>query len=446
MNFYSPRDYLLLGGLLLLGLLVGLAFDAIGWGLAWAFGAWVILQHLEYVRLRRWSERPLTRPSFRTDAWQAAADALFRTNRRQRQRSNQALTRLRQMRAVTEALPDAAVMLDAVGRIDSFNPAARTIFHLSNRDVGIHIAELVRHPKLIDFLRTVKDEPVEFTSPLEEGLRLEVRRIPVAEDRSLLLVRNVTELNRLLSMRQDFVANVSHELRTPLTVILGYLETLQEETLDAEATEALVRKLVGPAQRMHALVQDLLLLTRLESSPSLMDDDLTPVGMRTVFQHVTRALEGLSDGRHEIVTDVQSDAAVLGVANELESAVGNLLANAIRYSPNGGRITLSWIDEDDHAVLSISDEGVGIPSEHLHRLTERFYRVDLARSRVSGGTGLGLAIVKHVLKRHNTYLEIDSQLGKGSRFFCTFAPAQLRRPSHSPSAPAESQATRGKQP
>ena len=435
MNIYSTRDYLLLGGLLASGAFVGWLFGASGWGLAAAFGVWMAIQHLEYSALLRWSERPLSRPKFRTEAWQAAADRLFRSNRRQRDRSNQALTRLRQMRAVTEALPDAAIMIDGTGRIDSFNPAARDIFAISYSDIGIPLVELVRHPKLIEFMRDERDEPIEFTSPQEEGLRLEVRKVRVAEDRVLVLARNVTQLNRLLSMRQDFVANVSHELRTPLTVILGYLETLQEDSLDAGESEMLVRKLVPPAQRMHALVQDLLLLTRLESSPSLVEENLTPISMRSVFRNVAQAMEGLSEGAHEIVCDIGTEARVLGVASELESAVGNLFANAIRYSPGGGQITLGWHGCGDGAVLSVEDQGAGIAPEHLHRLTERFYRVDLASSRISGGTGLGLAIVKHVLKRHNTRLEIDSQLGQGSRFFCRFEPAQLLRPDSE--APAD---------
>ncbi len=431
MNHYSPRDYLIFGGLLFVGGGLGWLLGGMGWGFAVAMSVWVCLQHLEYVALRDWSERPLARPKFRTDAWQAAAETIFRSTRRQRTRTNQVLQQLRQMRAVTEALPDAAVMIDANGRIESFNPAAQTAFGIRTRDIGLHLTELARHPTLVHLLKHGEsNEPVEMSAYGQEGVRLEVRTIIISEDRTLVLARNVTQLNRLLSMRQDFVANVSHELRTPLTVILGYLETLQEENLSHEAADQLISKLVPPAQRMSALVQDLLLLTRLESSPGLNGNHLSRVSMNDVVERAINTVEGLSDGRHEIRVEIDPDIDLLAVASEIESALGNLVANAIRYSPDGGVITVTWSKCGDGAELAVTDEGMGIGTEHLGRLTERFYRVDLARSRVQGGTGLGLAIVKHVLKRHQSILQIDSELGKGSRFYCRFGAEQLLRPNH----------------
>ena len=430
MNLYSIRDYLLITGLLILGLIGGLLFGQVGWGLFAALCVWFALQHVEYAALRRWSQRPLSRPSFRTDAWQSAAVDLNRSARRQRERTNNALRQLRQLRTVTQALPDAAIILDASGRIESANPAAAALLGVRPQDAGVPLVEIVRHPKVVILLRMEDlNDPVEIPSPRDENTLVEMRLVPVGEDQTLVLGRNVTQLNRLLSMRQDFVANVSHELKTPLTVILGYLEALGDDDLSTEEADLLIRKLVPPAQRLDALVQDLLLLTRLESSPNLTEEDLVPVAMGSMFNNVVAALEGVSQGRHTFVHEVTSDAQIFGVAHELESAVTNLVSNAIRYSPEGGTIRLSWRDCASGVELSVEDEGMGIGAEHLSRLTERFYRVDLARARVQGGTGLGLAIVKHVLKRHKTNLMIESELGKGSRFYCRFDPSQLKRQS-----------------
>ena len=242
-------------------------------------------------------------------------------------------------------------------------------------------------------------------------------------------MRDVTQLNRLLSMRQDFIANVSHELRTPLTVIVGYIETLTSEDLDHETTRALVEKLQSPSKRMQALVDDLLLLTRLEASPNPTSEELVSIDMQTLIDAVVNDAQGLSQGKHDIAVNIESDARVLGIENELHSACSNLISNAIRYSPDGGPIEVSWTPIQSGARFSVRDHGIGIPPEHLSRLTERFYRVDLAKARIRGGTGLGLAIVKHVLKRHNSELRVDSELAAGSTFYYDFPPSQLAEPN-----------------
>jgi len=234
------------------------------------------------------------------------------------------------------------------------------------------------------------------------------------------IARDVTELNRLLSMRQDFVANVSHVLRTPLTVILGYLESMADEPLDAQLAAKLARRLEPPAQRMKSLVEDLLTLTRLESSPQPSADMIEAVDGGELLRTLRLEAEQLSKGAHELVFDLEENLVVEVVPREVQSAFSNLIGNAIRYSPDGGRITVRWFRSSDGAHFEVEDHGVGIAPEHLSRITERFYRIDLASARVRGGTGLGLAIVKHILRRHNTYLQVQSELGKGSLFFCVF--------------------------
>jgi two-component system phosphate regulon sensor histidine kinase PhoR len=240
-----------------------------------------------------------------------------------------------------------------------------------------------------------------------------------------MLVRDVTQLNRLLTMRQDFVANVSHELRTPLTVVVGYLETIASEDLDPETVRELLGKLDPPTARMRALVEDLLLLSRLEASPQPASDELDAVDMCSVIRSCVAEARVLSEGRHQFKSSCDRYVKLLGVESELYSTVLNMMTNAVRYSPDGGEVRVSWEQHAGGARLAVTDQGIGIAAEHLQRITERFYRVDLAKSRVRGGTGLGLAIVKHVLKRHRSALQVDSELGKGSRFYCDFPPEQV---------------------
>lgn len=244
MKYYSPLDLLRFFGLFGAGLLLGWLIDEPWLGFSLAAVLWIWLQHREYVTFREWALHPLRRPEFDTDAWQQGADTLYRAGRRQRERVHASLRRTRQLQSVTDALPDAAIVLDHHGCIVRFNPAAAALLHIREQDRGLPIVELVRHPRIMALVRggpnrspagrepslrdTVEKEPVEFPSPFDDTVRLEARLVQVGESGSLLLLRDVTQLHKLLTMRQDFVANVSHELRTPLTVILGYLETLQE--------------------------------------------------------------------------------------------------------------------------------------------------------------------------------------------------------------------------
>ena len=428
---FNGQDLLLALALAITALFFGWLTDEFGWSFFLALAVWTGMQFREQRRLDIWSRHPLRRPDNDLLSWQAISNRLFRSLKQARNRTHNAIDGLQALRMVTETLPDAAIVLRANGDIDDLNEAAGRVLNLQHKDRGQSLAALVRQPEFIALARAkIDDDLVEFTSPLNESVRLEARRVQMAEGRSLLLVRDVTELNRLLSMRQDFIANVSHELRTPLTVIVGYIETLLSEDLDRATTLELIEKLRSPTTRMRALVDDLLLLTRLESSPNPGRDELSFVDLRTLIKAIANDGNALSAGRHRIISSIESDAMVIGIEHELLSAFLNLLTNAVRYSPDGGEIEVRWTDIDGGARFSISDQGIGIPAEHLSRITERFYRVDLAKSRVRGGTGLGLAIVKHVLKRHNSELQIASELNKGSTFYCDIPESQLNRTSN----------------
>ena len=422
----SFQEWLIAGGLLAVALLLGALTGAWALMLLLALLAWTGLQLRELRALARWARRPLSRPDNRLESWQLLSDRLYRTHKSTRRRTARTLQRFGNLRVITNALPDAAVIIDRTGEIESFNIAAQESLHLKPSDRGANLAALVRQPDFVALIRGKRrDGLVEFASPFDEERRLEARRIPIDDRYALMLVRDVTQLNRLLTMRQDFIANVSHELRTPLTVVVGYLETMSSEELDPETVRELLGKLDSPTARMRALVDDLLLLSRLEASPLPGEDELDLIDMSALIRSCTSEARVLSEGRHQFQSNCDRSVRLLGVENEIYSATLNMMTNAVRYSPEGGEIAVSWQRAGSGARLAVKDHGIGIAAEHLQRITERFYRVDLAKSRVRGGTGLGLAIVKHVLKRHRSALSVESELGKGSTFFCDFPAEQL---------------------
>ena len=407
---------------------LGYAFDAAGWFLFLMTLLWYGWHAYSARRFLHWSQKPISRPAIPSATWQRTAERLFRSTQRNRERSQRYFNQLKLQQTINETLPDAAVIVSPVGDIRRYNQAARDLLHLNRDDQGHNLAALIRARELAALLRgEVKEELVEFASPFDDDRRFEARRIVMEDSQHLILVRDVSELNRLLSMRQDFIANVSHELRTPLTVVTGYLEALQDDEVDGELLKSILLKLNAPTARMKALVEDLLLLTRLESSPPPRSDELASIDMASLVRQIVMDAAELSSGEHEFHQHVDTNIRLLGIEKEVHSACSNLIVNAVRYSPEGGSIRISWATEGDGARFEVRDTGVGIAPEHLSRLTERFYRVDLAGARVRGGTGLGLAIVKHVLKRHDAKLQIESELGEGSRFYCEFPPERIAR-------------------
>ncbi len=425
----GPADYLNWLAASLLANVAGWSLSSLAWGIAAGAAGLLVLNWLDYRELKRWSRAPLTRPQARSAFWQTPLDTLFRTIRGTRDRSRNLASRLRWLETTADGLPDAWVVLRGAGQIEQVNANAGRLLGLGADDQGQNLLGLIRNPALADLINGQIDEQlVEIASPVSDGMRLEVRRIPL-DDRTLVLARDVTELNRLLSMRQDFIANVSHELRTPLTVIMGYLESIADEPMEPELVAQLLRRLNPPAERMKSLVEDLLTLTRLESAPMPDRETIETVDAARLLQALQPEAEQLSGDGHELVFDIEQGLLIEGVPGEIESAFSNLIANAIRYSPDGGRIRVCWSASDGGARFEVEDEGVGIAPEHLSRITERFYRIDLAEARVRGGTGLGLAIVKHILRRHNTRLQVHSQLGRGSRFFCVFPLKFLPEPA-----------------
>jgi two-component system phosphate regulon sensor histidine kinase PhoR len=326
---------------------------------------------------------------------------------------------LREVRKSTNAMPDGAVILNADNEIIACNPAAKHLAGLKRKkDRGHRVDNILRDPGLTRLLHSDDQSlSVEMASPVTDGDWLNCRVVPYGADQKLLLLRDVTERMRLSKMRRDFVANASHELRSPLTVISGYLDSLADDEEMPAGWKKPVEQMQGQARRMRHILGELLELSRLESAGKADAD--TPVDVGRLFEDARSAFEGHADIA-SIVVDVQSTAQISGNAAEIETVVVNLLSNAVRFTPKGGRITLTWRSEADGAEIIVADTGEGIDAQHLPRLTERFFRVDKGRNRDNGGTGLGLAIVKHVLARYDAELIISSELGKGSEFRCRF--------------------------
>lgn len=220
-------------------------------------------------------------------------------------------------------------------------------------------------------------------------------------------------------MRQDFVANVSHELRTPLTVIHGYLETLLDQTDDDHPWHEILMQMYQQSENMEKLVADLLLLARLETDQPTIDK--APVAVASMLKNICEEAKVLSgDKQHQFNLELDYELNISGQERELRSAFSNIIFNAVNYTPANGNITVKWYCDGNKIKLAVTDTGIGIEQKHIPRLTERFYRVDKARSRSKGGTGLGLAIIKHVLLRHHAQLQIESEVSKGSTFTCVF--------------------------
>ena len=405
----------LIGGALF-GLTAGLALACAGLLL-------VVMSHVANLsRLQAWLKQPEGRSL--PDAWGAWGDAfiaLHRLRRDEEKQRERIVADFEVFSQAAEVYPDGLVFLDADDRILWCNRAAESQLGLNGEsDRGLLVANLVRLPRFAEFIANALPGESLQCSPLgRKDLDLSLEAIRFGKDRKLLICFDVTQIERVDAIRRDFVANVSHELRTPLTVISGFLEHLVEEPEAVEdAPAAEVRHQLGMVSeqvgRMLRIVDDLLILSRLESETQMLREDEFDV--RDLIYDISSEARRLSGGRHSIVCEVVP-ATLKGSRDELHSAFSNLVSNAVRYTPEGGRIVLRWEMRDDgKGRFSVEDSGIGIAEEHIPRLTERFYRVDRGRSRESGGTGLGLSIVKHVLLRHQASLDIRSELGAGSTF------------------------------
>ncbi|MEW6648203.1 MAG: phosphate regulon sensor histidine kinase PhoR [Pseudomonadota bacterium] len=422
-NPWTPELWRLLWGFLaatLLGAVLGSFW--LGWGLGLAvylgYHIWQLRRLVDWLRSGKTRNIPEA-----GGLWGEVFHYIYQRQRKHQQRKRQLEEILDRFQQATSALPDATVVIGPKDEILWFNDAAAGLLGLhSAQDKGQPIDNLLRHPDFITYLQQNgrNGEVLRIPSPVDDSLTISIHLINYGRDQRLLVARDISQQQRLDQMRRDFVANVSHELRTPLTVVSGFLETLMDSGDDCAARwQRSLTLMHQQATRMQHLVADLLMLSRLETDRSSPPRELVEVpALLAAIREDAQLLSG--DKAHHITLEAEPDLRLHGAERELHSAFSNIVGNAVRYTPAGGEIHLRWWSDTTGAHFSVSDSGIGIPAEHLPRLTERFYRVDTGRSREVGGTGLGLAIVKHVLTRHSARLRIDSRPGKGSTFTIDF--------------------------
>jgi two-component system phosphate regulon sensor histidine kinase PhoR len=382
-------------------------------------------------RLRRWLRDPVPEAVPQGwGVWDLVFAEFYRMLRRQRQSESRLTATLEDFRQAGAAMPDGMVILDAADRIEWCNPVAEEHFGLDrSRDRGHSITNLVRQPQFIEYLQAQNySDPLALRQSRGADFILSVQLVPYGDRQKLMISRDITDLERVETMRRDFIANVSHELRTPLTVVGGFLETILDlKVADSDLVRRSLPLMMDQAQRMRRLVEDLLTLSRLESSHNPPREE--PVNVPNLARALYHDALALSAGRHRITLDLTCGEWLTASEEELRSAFSNLISNAVRYTPEGGEVRIGWQQKGAEGAFSVRDTGIGIESHHIPRLTERFYRVDRSRSRETGGTGLGLAIVKHVLSRHQARLEIASEPGRGSTFSAVFPVERLLAPA-----------------
>jgi two-component system phosphate regulon sensor histidine kinase PhoR len=399
----------------------------------------MVLHARQLYRLGRWLQdaRIETIPEA-GGIWDEVFSQLYKMVKRHNQTKLELATELQHIEQATAALPEGVAILNEANRIEWCNPLAQQHFDLDlEHDFMQDITYLVRQPEFVEYLHeslhresllgeSSSSEPLVMRPSRHDDMVLSIKLIPYGVNKRLLISRDITQLERIEAMRRDFVANVSHELRTPLTVVNGFVENLQDmPDLSRDDARRALQLMAEQTRRMENLVADLLTLSHLENDQSPLLEETVDMG--ALLDEIYREGQLLSGGSHTLRLEVASDAKLLGNREELRSAFGNLLSNAIRYTPEGGSILLRWAERSSQPVFSVQDSGIGIAAQHIPRLTERFYRVDRSRSRETGGTGLGLAIVKHIAMRHQAKLEVLSDEGKGSTFALVFP---IKRVSH----------------
>ena len=407
-----------------LGGLLGLWLGSASWGLVVALALYVVYTLRNFFLLDRilFGAGPVA--LFETRGlWAEVVARADRVKARSRNRKKRYHRLLREVRESTGAISDAGIILNADSEIVWFNPAATRLLGLDPaRDIGNRIHNLLRHPDFVSYLAAPGETSIIVPSPHVESGTLQVQIIPYGQDQRLAIVRDITHEAKLERTRRDFVANASHELRSPLTVITGYLDTLIEDEELPESWQVPISEMLRQSQRMTQILRDLIELTRLEST-----DAHAPLDFVDVSEMLRAMVREFEERKRQpaITLHLETDAALSGSESELHSIFHNLISNAVRFTPEDGKVDVYWRVEADGAVFDVVDTGIGVPADLVPRLTERFYRVDAGRSRATGGTGLGLAIVKYALQRHDSALEIESEEGKGSRFSCRFGPNRV---------------------
>ena len=424
-------------GTVVLGMAVGFLFSRPWAGLAVALTIHLAWQLSNLFRLEWWlRHRSYADAPDVGGVWGEIIAQIVRLHRRKRFHKQRFVQLIRQLQRSTAALPNGVVILNGQREIIWFNRMAGRLLNLRRTaDLGLRIENLLREPEFAQYLaKQDYSNPVVIQPANAEDYYLSLQVVPYGEGQQLLLVSDVSRQMRLEAVRRDFVANASHELRSPLTVISGYLETLsQDPALDGDL-QGPVAEMRRQADRMTGIIRDLLALSRLEESDEVVGGE--SLDIPALMSILRKDVMARPTHPRDVRIRIDSDAHLIGDEPEILSAFSNLVDNAAKYTPPEGSIEMRWWVDDEGAHFCVTDTGMGIPAEHIPRLTERFYRVDAGRSRATGGSGLGLAIVKHVLQRHGAELEVQSTLGSGSTFTCHFPLQRVQQPQNRPTSVA----------
>ncbi|MDX7987430.1 phosphate regulon sensor histidine kinase PhoR [Xenorhabdus sp. 12] len=360
-----------------------------------------------------WLDRSMLPPAG-YGGWEPIFYGIHQMQQRNRKRRRELALLIKRFRSGAESLPDAIVIMTTEGNIFWCNQLAQHLLGFRwPEDNGQHIFNLLRYP---DFSRYImaRDFSRPLSIELNSGNMVEFRVMPYSEKQLLMVVRDITQKRLLENARRDFFANVSHELRTPLTVLQGYLEMMQDQELDSKRNQKAIGTMQEQTRRMDSLVTQLLHLSKIEAGPQVDLNEI--VNVPAILKLLQQEALALGNNQYDIVFNVDEKLQVFGNEEQLRSAMSNLVYNSIKHTPLGTRIEVNWQRVPQGALFEVKDNGIGISAEHIPRLTERFYRIDRARSRQTGGSGLGLAIVKHALHHYNSHLDISSTLGKGAVF------------------------------
>jgi two-component system phosphate regulon sensor histidine kinase PhoR len=425
-KFHSTR-WLSIATLLLV---IGWLTDYLVWTITLTLGAYSLWHIVNAWRLNVWMRNPDREIPESRGIWREIFDGIKDKQKQILNQKQQHISMIGDFQNLTDAFPDATLVINQEGRITWFNTAAEEQLGLKKPgDFGQAVTNLLRSSVFFEWFTAQNGnrKPLHIPSPQNENIWLEVSTVDFRLDQTLIILRDITEFHNVEQIRRDFVANISHELRSPLTVILGYLELLQDHP--EKSVSMAVDRMLGQAAQTQVLLNDLLELSKLQSDEVHGIEE--EIDIPAVLKQLKEQTEELSQGRHEFFFDIQPDLRLSDITANLESAFSNLIANAVKYTPDGGKIRVGWGDSPDGPQLTIRDSGIGIPNRDIPRVTERFYRVGSDRARQTGGSGLGLAIVKHALNSHDATLLIESELGEGSTFTCTF-PISRRLPGASP--------------
>lgn len=424
---YAKQDLRILLFFLIIASLVGFGIGHF-WGcIAAAFILFIVMQLRALYLVNDWiANRPYEVPPNLNGIWGALLFNIYRSQRQERVVQAEMVGLIDRAQSSLVALAEAVVLTDELHQIEWWNPAAERLLGIQELDRGRNILGILRQPAFVEYFNHMEQQPdgIKLKSSLHEDRYVQIKLTRFGLESRLVVAYDVTRVHNLEQMRKDFVDNISHELRTPLTVLSGYLETFTDQEDFNPRWRRPFEQMQAQTKRMNALVNDLLLLSRLENDKQLAKNQIVdmPSLMNQLFDD---AQAYNSEYNHILNLDIDSHCDLIGSDVELASAFGNLITNAIKYTPKGGVITIGWHDDQEHGYFTVEDNGIGIDPKHLPRLTERFYRVDSARSRQTGGTGLGLAIVKHVLMQHGAHLEVDSKPNQGSCFKAVFPKERL---------------------